>query len=101
MKARLCWPSCLTVTSTTSAGTGAPRALVADPANGLRAVDDTLAAVGATDPATGQSITAVDVFADWVVANALGDPAAADGRYAYTGYRNAPRITSPTETLSR
>ncbi len=82
-------------------GREATQALVADPANGLRAVDHTLAALGVTNKATGQPITAVDVFADWVIANALGDPAVADGRYAYYSYKNAPRVAAPTETLSR
>src|SRR5690606_21108609 len=78
-------------------GNEATQALVADPNNGLRAVDDVLAAQGITDPATGQPITAVDVFADWVIANYLGDPDAADGRYAYHIYPDAPTVSFPTD----
>jgi immune inhibitor A len=102
-------------------GNEATQALVADPANGLTAVDDVLASRGITDTAheppdaaheppdaaheppdaaTGRPIAAVDVFADWVIANTLGDPKVADGRYAYHDYPKAPRISSPTDTLT-
>jgi hypothetical protein len=82
-------------------GREATQALVADPANGLRAVDATLAALEAADPSTGQPITAADLFADWVIANYLGDAGVADGRYAYHVLKNAPRMRSPTETFTR
>ncbi len=65
-------------------GEEATIALVRDAANGLDSVDNTLVAIGATDPATGEPVGLVDLFADWVVVNLLMDPAAADGRYAYT-----------------
>ncbi len=81
-------------------GSDATQALVADPANGLRAVDDVLAARGLADPATGQPITSIDLFADWVIANYLGDPEVADGRYAYYLYPDAPRINAPTDALA-
>ncbi len=50
--------------------------LSADPANGLAALDNTLAALGEPDANT--------FFADWTLANALMDPRLADGRYGYT-----------------
>src|SRR3990172_3293559 len=50
-------------------GNEALKQLVADQANGFRAVENTLAARGLSDPISGQSITAVDLFADWGVAN--------------------------------
>ncbi len=79
-------------------GDEATQALVADPANGLRAVDDVLQAKGLADPVTGQPVTALEVFADWVIANYLGDPDVADGRYEYHRYPDAP--TAPlTETF--
>ncbi len=78
-------------------GEAATRALVSHPENGLVAVDAVLAEVGATDPASGQPLTAEDVFADWVVANYLDDPAVADGRYTYRRYAD-PLTVSPLET---
>lgn len=65
-------------------GERATTTLVQDPANGLESITDTLAAIDATDPATGAPVTPVDLFADWVVTNLLLDPSIADGRYAYT-----------------
>jgi hypothetical protein len=80
-------------------GESATQALIADPANGLRSVDDVLAAQGLADPATGRPLTAVDVFADWVIANYLGDASVGDGRYAYQRYPQAPGVRAPTETI--
>jgi hypothetical protein len=65
-------------------GEAATTTLVRDPANGMVGIDNTLAALGATDPATGEPVTVVDLFADWVIANRVNDPSAGDGRYAYT-----------------
>lgn len=65
-------------------GEEATTTLVRSPANGLASVDQTLAAIGATDPATGAPVTVVDLFADWLAANLIADPALYDGRYAYT-----------------
>lgn len=79
-------------------GNEATRALVSDEANGLRAVDDVLAAQGITD--NGRPVTSVDVFADWVIANYLGDTSIGDGRYGYHEYSNAPKVSSPTDIFS-
>jgi immune inhibitor A len=81
-------------------GSDATKALVADPANGMRSVDDTLAALGLKDKITGKTLTSVDVFADWTITNYLGDKSVADGRYAYHNYPQAPKIDSPTDTYS-
>jgi immune inhibitor A len=78
-------------------GNDATQALVADPANGLHAVDDVLRSQAITDPTTKQPITALDVVADWVIANYLGDPDVADGRYTYHNYSGAPKVSSPTD----
>ncbi len=64
-------------------GEAATTTLVSDPANGMESVENTLAAIGATDPLTGAPVTAEDLFADWLVANLLMDARAGDGRYAY------------------
>ena len=52
------------------------RAWAAGPSKGLDALDAALRAQG-------EDAAALDVFADWVVTNAVNDPAFADGRYAY------------------
>jgi len=80
-------------------GNDATQALVADPANGLHAVDNVLQSQAITDAATGQPITALDVVADWVIANYLSDAEVADGRYAYNNYSSAPQINFPTDTF--
>jgi hypothetical protein len=77
----------------------ATKALVADPLNGLAGVDDVLANIGATDPQTGRTLTADDVFLDWVVANYLQDATAGDGQYAYHNYPEAPQA-KVTETIT-
>ncbi len=81
-------------------GDAATQALVNDQANGLRAVDEVLAAQAITDPASGAPVTAVDVFADWVIANYLGDPDVADGRYEYHNYPDSPTVSDPTDSFS-
>lgn len=81
-------------------GNEALKQLVADQANGFRAVENTLAARGLSDPTTGQPITAVGLFSDWVIANYLGDSSVADGRYYYHNYPNAPKVESPADTFN-
>ena len=53
----------------------------------------------ATDPLTGQPITADDLYMDWVVTNYLLDENVADGRYIYHNYANASQ-TFATEFVS-
>ncbi len=65
-------------------GEAATTTLVRDPENGMKSVDSALKTIGATDPTTGQPVTADDLFADWLVANLLQDPTIGDGRYGYT-----------------
>lgn len=79
-------------------GEEATQLLVKDPANGMDSVDDVLQQVGATDPITGQPITADDFFTDWALTNFLLDKSIADGRYIYNNYPGARRA-SATETL--
>lgn len=63
-------------------GQDALRELVANPGNGLAAVDETLAHIGA-------GVTADEVFADWVIANLLNDADIPPGIY---GYPNIPAL---------
>lgn len=74
------------------------QALVAHPANGMQAVEDVLAEHEVIDPLTEEPITAKDVFADWVIANYLGDKGVGDGRYEYYEFGSAPTISDPTKT---
>jgi immune inhibitor A len=78
-------------------GSKASQALVANHATGIIAVDDTLASLGLTNPATDQPLTAEDVFADWVVANYLNDPSLAQGQYGYAGF--SERVPTPTDII--
>ncbi len=79
-------------------GETATKLLVANQDNDLKSIDSTLQAIKAVDPLTGKPVTADSFFMDWAVTNYLMDPHVADGRYAYTRYRGAPRA-EPTESF--
>ncbi len=65
-------------------GPDATQALVASDENGLAAVDAVLAELGS-------DLNHVDLFASWVVANVVDEPAIADGQYGYSDI-NPPRF---------
>jgi hypothetical protein len=73
--------------------------MVAEPENGMPAIDKVLKNINAVDKLTGEQISADDVFADWVVATLLKDPKAGDGRYVYSNYPESPQ-PDVTETHS-
>jgi immune inhibitor A len=79
-------------------GDQATQALVAHPANGLISVDHVLQTLNVVDPINEEPITADDFVMDWVIANYVDNPEAADGRYTYTNYLARPRF-SKTETV--
>ena len=79
-------------------GETATKSLVANPLNGLDSVDDMLKSINATDPLTGKSITADDLFLDWAVTNFVDDGSVADGRYVYHNYPSVP-TTGVTENI--
>ncbi len=79
-------------------GSKASQTLVANHTTGITAVDSTLATLGLTDQATGRTLTAEDVFADWVIANFLNDSNMAQGQYGYKGYTE--KVPVPTDTIS-
>ena len=79
-------------------GEDATKALVKNPENGLDSVDNVLQQINATDPLTGQPITADELFVDWAVTNYLLDENVGDGRYTYHNYPRAPQ-TAPTEVV--
>jgi len=74
-------------------GDEATQALAREQSNSLDSVDRTLAALGATDPETGEPITADDVYRDSAVALLLHDPSIGDGRYSLESYRDAPSLS--------
>ncbi len=80
-------------------GEAAIIAVVAEEANGMVGVDNALHSIGATDPLTGAPVGADDLFADWIIANYLNDPAAGDGRYVYTLLPDLP-TTPPTQSYN-
>ena len=77
-------------------GEDATKAVVAHDANGMESIDFVLTDMGLIDPQTGQQILSEDVFADWAVANFLGDDTVGDGRFAYSNYPAAPRANPGT-----
>ncbi|MBK9600369.1 MAG: immune inhibitor A [Anaerolineales bacterium] len=79
-------------------GEDATKALVKDPANGLDSVENVLRQIDATDPVSGQPISADAFFMDWATTNFLLDASVGDGRYIYTNYPAANRA-SATETI--
>jgi len=79
-------------------GEEATKALNANPKNGLSSVDDTLTQLGITDPLTGKSITAEDLFMDWAATLYLMNNNVGDGRFTYHNYTNAPQ-TQATESI--
>lgn len=80
-------------------GESATKQLVAEPENGMPAIDKVLLSIKATDKVTGKQITADDVFADWVVATLLKDPTVGDGRFIYNNYPDSPE-PDYSETIS-
>lgn len=79
-------------------GDHATQSLVGHPENGLKSIDILLSELNVTDPMTGKSISADDVFADWVVASYLQDETIADGRFTYHNYPEAP-LPSESENI--
>jgi hypothetical protein len=64
----------------------------------LDSVENVLREIKATDPATGQPISADGFFIDWATTNFLLDKSVGDGRYIYHNYPAANRA-SATETI--
>jgi hypothetical protein len=75
-------------------GPDATKALVHNPENGLKGIDDTLQTLGIADPSTGKVITADDVMADFAVALLLQDTSFENGRYGFKDYPGIPTLDS-------
>ncbi|KAB2860282.1 MAG: hypothetical protein F9K46_10240, partial [Anaerolineae bacterium] len=77
------------------------KTMVADDANGMQSVQNTLDVLGISDPLTGEPITASQVFAEWTTANYLNDAKVGDGRYVYThpDLANLVEITGGVEQI--
>lgn len=78
-------------------GAEAIRALVANPANGMTSVNQSLSAVNAIDPIDGQPMTAERLFIDFSAANYVQDITVANGQY---GYKNAELASLPQAAWS-
>jgi len=72
-------------------GEKATQQLVAEPENGMVSIDKVLKDLNIIDPQTQKTITADDVFSDWVVTTFLKDSKAGDGRFVYHNYPDSPR----------
>ena len=75
------------------------KALIHRPENGLASIDALMQEKGLRDSVTNRPIGADDIFLDWTLANYIHDPKVGDGRYTYSNYPNAPRV-SDTETIT-
>jgi hypothetical protein len=80
-------------------GEDATKALTSNPENDISSVDDTLAQLGITDPSTGETVSADDVFMDWAAALYLKDDSVGDGRYVYNNYPDSPKA-GDTDSIS-
>ncbi len=67
------------------------QALVAHPENGLNSLDLVLAENGVRDAFNGASLSADDIFRDWVIASWLQDQHIEDGRYAFPSLPGLPK----------
>ena len=74
------------------------KALVGYTVDGLEGIDGLLVERNITDPLTGKTLSADDLFRDWTVASYLQDATVSDGRYTYGNYPEAPQ-PSETETI--
>ena len=75
-------------------GEEATSALIAHKDSGFTAMDQVLSAMNIVDGHTEKTITTIDVFSDWLIANYVGDTSWSDGRYGYHNYPDAPLATS-------
>lgn len=79
-------------------GPEATKLLVANPTNGFKSIDQTLADQSQTNPDTEEFLTADDVFRNWSIALVVQDEDIADGRYAYKSY--SPTEMQPVDTIN-
>ncbi len=79
-------------------GKEATQALAAHPENGMVSVDLMLEEIGATDPLTGEPLTADDLVLDWAITNFIRDENVGDGRYAYYTFKESFQ-TRQTEVI--
>jgi len=77
-------------------GESASKALVAHQENGLTSIDQTFANLDIQDPLTNKTMTADNLFLDWVITNYINDDRVGDGRFAYQRYTQAPEF-GPTQ----
>jgi len=79
-------------------GKEATQALVAHPENGLTSIDVVLEELNATDPLTGEQLSADSLILDWGITNIIKDENVSDGRFDYYTYRESFQ-TKQTEVI--
>lgn len=79
-------------------GSAVTQAIVKSPLHGLESIDSVFQSLGITDSQTHKTVSADDLFADWVIANYLENSSVGDGRYAYSNYPKAPK-TAATQSI--
>ena len=77
-------------------GEEASKALVSHDENGFTSIDEVMKELNIINPSTGKPYSAVEVFADWAVANWLQDSGIDQKRYDYQSY--SPYSMAATET---
>ncbi|HEY69432.1 MAG TPA: hypothetical protein G4O08_02485 [Anaerolineae bacterium] len=80
-------------------GSDATQALAANPMNGLDSIDNTLLDLGATDPLSGEQLTADQLYRDFAAAILLRDDSIDDGRFFMPIYPQHA-MPSPTDDFS-
>ncbi|MBC8504069.1 MAG: immune inhibitor A [Anaerolineales bacterium] len=79
-------------------GKEATQALADHSENGLTSIDAVLSEMNATDPLTGDQLTADDLVLDWGVTNFIRDENVGDGRFDYYTYKESFQ-TKQTELI--
>ena len=75
-------------------GDQASRALIAHTDSGFVAMNKVFSEMNILDTNTGKPMAAKSFFADWLIANYIGDTSWSDGRYGYQNYPDAPLAIS-------
>ena len=75
-------------------GDQATRALIAHTDSGFEAMNQVFLEMNIIDTNTGEPMTVMSFFADWLIANYIGDTSWSDGKYGYHNYPDAPLAIS-------
>ena len=75
-------------------GDQATRALIAHTDSCFEAMNQVFLDMNIIDTNTGEPMTVMSFFADWLIANYIGDTSWSDGKYGYHNYPDAPLAIS-------